>query len=162
MVFDAQLRLPRDLALHASSTVGSTGKPEYTIQLSTLFVRNTTSAPPASRNVVGLNTARGRVVDTAGSPVEDAALMIGTDRVYTDTDGYFFFREKHSGTHPMCVLTDEFLAMGNYVTRSAPAQIKTHAGSSDDLVTIVVDHATTSGQTSNRNVTRPSPTGPIP
>jgi hypothetical protein len=159
MVFDAQVRLPRNLALHASSNIGSTGKPEYTIQLSTLFVRNTTSAQPAARNFLGLNTARGRVVDTAGSPVEGAALMIGSERIYTDSEGYFFFREKHPGSRPLRVLTDEFLAMGNYVTRTAPAQIKTHSGSSDDLVMIVVDHGATPTHTSNLSVSSSSPIG---
>lgn len=158
MVFDAQLKLPRSLALHTSSAIGSNGRPEYTLQLSTLFVRNATSVQPSSRNFLGLNTARGRVVDTAGSPVEGAALMIGTERVYTDSEGYFFFREKHSRTHPLYVLTGEFLAMGNYVTRSAPDQIKTRSDSSEEMVMVVVDHNATPSQTSNLDTARPAPT----
>jgi len=154
MVFEAQLKLPKNLALHAGSNLSATGQMLYTVKLSTLLVRNAAAPEPLSAAGLGASTLRGRVVDRQGMPVEGAALRIGTERVYTDPEGLFFFREKHPQAHEFSVLTDEFLGMGDYVTYSAPTQVRSRGdGEAANVILVIVDRpgvAADSAQGSNR------------
>ena len=137
MVFDAQVRLPHDLALHAGSNLGSEGRLQYTFQLSTLFARNEALPEPISQGGLGINLLRGRVVDMVGQPVEGAVLLIGSQRVYSDSDGFFFFRERRPTAHEFHVLTDEFLEMGAFEVRDAPVLV--HTSTQSQALVIRVD-----------------------
>lgn len=137
MVFDAQVRLPKNLALHAASTVDSTGRTLYTVQLATVFDRDRRLPDLTSAGELGINTLQGKVIDASGNAVEGAVLLVGQQRLYTGADGAFFFRERRSRVHPFRVLTDEFSAMDTYVARSAPTQVKTSARPAP--LTIVVE-----------------------
>jgi hypothetical protein len=142
MVFDAQLKLPRDLSLHAASNVSPSGQMLYTVRLSTLLVRNAAPAEPLSSGGLGMSTLRGRVMDRQGLPIEGAALRIGNERVYTDSEGIFFFREKHAQAHEFSVMTSEFLGVGDFVAYSAPAQVRSREdGESLPAILVIVDRA---------------------
>ncbi len=127
MIVDAKLHLLRSLYLHVSSMVGPTGAPLYTAQLGSLFARASQASLPISPGALGENVLRGRVTDPTGVPVSGAALMIGMQRVYTDSDGYFSYREKSSRTHAFRVLTDEFLTDGDFVAVDVPNEVRTEA-----------------------------------
>ncbi len=135
MTFDARVRLPRNFALHAGSNIGPTGLTQYTFELASSFARDAIIADAVSQGGLGVNTLRGRVVDPNGQPVEGAAVMIGTERLYSDADGIFFFREKHPHKYAFKVLPDEFVSPWTYVTRSAPVEVQTSPGT---LMLVVV------------------------
>ncbi len=138
MVFDAQTRLFRILSLHASSLVGPTGRTLYTFQLGTLFTRATPLSGTVAPTSLGENVLHGRVVDLAGAPVEGAALLIDSEHLYTDSSGYFFFRERRAAIHPLQVLTEEFLSSSDYSVVSAPATVRTATEQQGQLIRIVV------------------------
>ena len=135
MTFDARVRLPRNFALHAGSNIGPTGLTQYTFELASSFARDAIIADSVSQGGLGVNTLRGRVVEPNGQPVEGAAVMVGTERLYSDADGIFFFREKHPHKYPFKVLPNEFVSPWTYVTRSAPVEVQTSPGT---LMLVVV------------------------
>ena len=137
-VFDAQLRLLRDFWLRAASSISPTGATLYTFNLGTQFDRQ--PGLSHAQPVVGLggNLLRGHVVDTSGRPVEGAAVQVGPDHLYTDSLGFFSYREKNSRLHPFLVLTDEFIEFGKFILVSAPTEVKTAATPDAPLVTVVV------------------------
>ena len=136
---DMEMHLVRNLSLHASSTIGPTGTTLYTLQLNTLWAHASSASSSSTKVTLGTSILRGRVVDPAGNPIEGAALLIDAEPLYTDSNGFFFFREKRAGVHSFRVLPDEFLNMSNYVVISAPAQIRTATDdASAQLLRVVV------------------------
>jgi hypothetical protein len=82
------------------------------------------------------------VQDDAGSPISGAALQIGEELVFTDSQGAFFVRMKKAKDYPIVILYDEFLGPVRYealyVPTQATAQSEAHAAS----VSIVLRRAT--------------------
>ena len=136
MTFDARVRLPRNLALHAGSNIGPTGLTQYTFELASSFAHDAILPETLNKGGLGINVLRGRVVDPSGQPVEGAAVMVGTERLYSDADGVFFFREKNPHKYPFKVLPEEFITPWNYTTRSAPVEVQTSPGTV--MLTVVV------------------------
>jgi hypothetical protein len=64
-----------------------------------------------------------------------AALLIDQLPVYTDSQGYFYVRERKPHQHPVAVLVDQFLDGGLYKVVSAPTEAKS---SSDDQTGLLV------------------------
>ncbi len=125
LLFDARVQLLRGLEAHASSTVSPTGTTLYSVQLSTTLAHANRTEAPLGAGVFGSCVLRGRVVDGDGKPVGGAALLIGAARVYSDSGGYFLYREKSPKPHPFRVLTDEFLEPGDFSAHGAPATVRT-------------------------------------
>ncbi|MGI4758169.1 MAG: hypothetical protein ACRYGF_15140 [Janthinobacterium lividum] len=130
MSIDAGLQVFRGLALHVGSSVSPTGKPLYTFQLGKVLARSTTGRQMVGPANVGVHMLQGRVEDADGKPIEGAVLLIGAQRVYTDAQGMFVFREDKSRTHPLRILADEFLTLEDYVSISSPSQVTTSKGGS--------------------------------
>ena len=138
MVFDARIQLPRDYSLHAASSIGPTGLTQYTVQLTTMFARNSTLADPISQGGLGINVIQGKVVDELAMPVEGAALRIGKQRIYSGPDGAFFYREKHARSHSFDVLVDEFVGMGSFAVRAAPRQVKSGREIEANYISVII------------------------
>ena len=98
----------------------------------------------------------GQVVDSTNTPVEGAALMIDQKPIYTDSSGRFFLRERKPQLHKLTVLTDQFLADGEWEVVHAPTSIRSTDNESEpDIIIIVRRKAATSGQADqNENVHR--------
>ncbi len=137
-VFDAQLRLLRDFWLRAASSISPTGSTLYTFSLGTQFDHQPGMAHVQPVVGLGGNVLRGRVLDTAGKPVEGAAVQVGQDHLYTDALGFFSYREKNSKLHPFLVLTEEFTDFGHFTLISAPTEVKTAASPDAPLITVIV------------------------
>ncbi len=138
LVFDTQLRLLRGVWLHAMSSVGPTGKVLYTFRLGTVLAHNASTPEPISAGGLGINVLRGRVVDPDGDPIEGAALMVGPTHLYSDTQGYFFYREKVAHSHPFRVIPEEFTGFGSFVTIRAPSEVMTSSKANAEPVSVVV------------------------
>ena len=135
LLFRAEVQLPNGLDVQTASSVSPTGQPQYTFQLGRSFSR--ASSVQSNRVTIGRHIVRGRVEDTSGSGIARAALLIDKDRVYTDTDGFFFYREQKRRTHYLEVLTTEFVAADMYEVHEAPLKV-TSTTSMSQLVRVVV------------------------
>jgi hypothetical protein len=62
------------------------------------------------------------VKDDQGVPVEGAALHIGRQVAYTDSEGHFMARFSKRATFLMSVAPEEFINNGIYEVVSAPTQ----------------------------------------
>jgi hypothetical protein len=60
------------------------------------------------------------VADEAGKPIRGAALRIGKELAFTDSDGLFFVRVAKRSGMPVEVAFDEFLAPGNWEMVTVP------------------------------------------
>lgn len=161
MLFDAQIRLPRNLALHAASNIGPTGQTQYTVQLATLLAHKGALPEPLSQGGLGIYVVRGMVIDHAGKPIEGATLLIGTQRVYSDSAGIFFFREKHAATHPLHVLTDEFTGIGEFATESAPVQVRSSPEAAAPVIHIIMERVPTPTQTGSLGMAGEATSSPL-
>jgi hypothetical protein len=75
----------------------------------------------------------GRVLDTQGNPVNGAAIRVGNETVYSDSEGRFMARFAKAGTQSLEVMIDEFLLPGKHTVVFCPPSI-----SSSENVDIVV------------------------
>jgi hypothetical protein len=66
---------------------------------------------------------RGKVVDTAGAPVEGAALDLNGELVFTNSGGEFLLRVKRPARYTLTVLPAEFLLPGQWEVVQAPAEV---------------------------------------
>ena len=64
---------------------------------------------------------QGTVVDESGTPVDGAALEVGSAAIFTDSRGRFFHRLSSTRAVPVRVMLDEFLATGRFEVVTAPA-----------------------------------------
>ena len=75
-----------------------------------------------------MNTVRGMVADDHNNPIAGAALLVGSDYLYTDSSGLFQLSQKHAFCHSLRILYDQFLIPGRFTTISAPALLRSAAG----------------------------------
>jgi hypothetical protein len=63
---------------------------------------------------------RGIVKDSSGLPVAGAAILVGKETAFTDSDGAFFVRFRKAKAVPIKVIPGDFVAPGNWHVISAP------------------------------------------
>jgi hypothetical protein len=63
---------------------------------------------------------RGIVKDASGSPVVGAAILVGKETAFTDSDGTFFVRLRKKNVVTLKVVPEDFTAPGNWQVISAP------------------------------------------
>jgi hypothetical protein len=69
---------------------------------------------------------RGHVQDESGQPVEGAAIRIGEQLVFTNSDGEFFVRRGKAGAIALEVVLTEFLNSAPFHLVSAPTSVKAY------------------------------------
>jgi hypothetical protein len=113
------------LTLSVGTFVTPDGRVHYSGQGSTFLYHGMNAAPQArgagprfERFIV-----RGRVVDESGQPIDGAALEIGGDMVYTDSQGRFFRRCGSEKSLPLRVVLDDFLVPGAFAVATAPTTL---------------------------------------
>lgn len=139
MIVDAQVRVLRNLSMHAGSSIDATGRTRYTASLGSVLAHNAAGGGAAAIHMsMGLQVITGRVVDESGAGVEGAALMIGAERLYTDSEGMFLFRSKGRRSYALAVLPGEFLADGVFAVTDSPRSVMTAPSGEARCVRIVV------------------------
>lgn len=88
--------------------------------------------------VVGKYVIRGRVVDDAGQPVENAAVMVGNEEVFTNANGDFLVRTRKSKAVSVSVVVKDFVRFGDWTCTSCPASVVPQPDESATPVQIVV------------------------
>ncbi|MBS1800556.1 MAG: hypothetical protein JSS95_12115 [Acidobacteria bacterium] len=145
LILNAQVHLFGRLTLNGGTFVAPDGSLLYTTEaegtISPEIAGNSTVAP---RHIMGQMVLRGRVVDSTGQPIMGAALLIDQLTVYTDSQGYFYVRERKPHQHPLAVLVDQFLDGGLYRVVSAPTEAK--SSPDDRAATLVVVQRVTSAR----------------
>jgi hypothetical protein len=137
LILNAQIHLFGRLTLNGGTFVAPDGSLLYTAEAEgTISPEITGNSNIAPRHVMGQMVLRGRVVDSTGQPIMGAALLIDQLPVYTDSQGYFYVRERKPHQHPLAVLVDQFLDGGLYKVVSAPTEAK--SSSDDPTGTLVV------------------------
>ncbi|MBZ5596862.1 MAG: hypothetical protein LAN83_00955 [Acidobacteriia bacterium] len=130
-VINIRLRPFGNVELNGGTGVGADGKVRYTAWGNTLMVRNDRYQQTPAAMTIPKYIIRGHVADESGKPIRGAALRIGKELTFTDSDGLFFVRASKRSGVPVEVAFDEFLASGNWekvtVPESANPELEEHA-----------------------------------
>jgi hypothetical protein len=141
--FTVRLRLPRDAYLNASSGITPSGGTSYTAY-ATAYAYGSALDPGARprsaepRIRFAKYEVRGRVVDEAGHGVFGAAVQVGEDLVFSDSEGYFSSRQEDRKKYSLVVRTDEFMFSGAYDVVSLPAVVNADVEERAQAVAIVL------------------------
>jgi hypothetical protein len=81
---------------------------------------------------------RGHVRDEHGAPIEGAALLIGTEVVFTNAEGEFLSRQKRAGLFSLSVISEQFANPGQFKVVEAPQSvIASPENSAHDVVAVL-------------------------
>ena len=132
------------MTLSLGSFVTPDGRVHYSGQGSTFLYRGTSTAGPATA-APGRRFDRyiidGRVVDDEGAPVEGAAISVGGDILFTNSQGRFFQRRRTAQVLTLEVLFEEFLLPGTFEVLDAPSEVTPVSEGSGKPLTIVLRRA---------------------
>jgi hypothetical protein len=129
------------MTLSLGSFITPDGRVHYSGQGSTFLYRGMAGASSGGGQAIprfDRYLIAGRVVDEDGQPVEGASLEVGDERVYTDSRGQFFLRQRVARTLPFRVVLDDFLLPGEFEVREAPSEVIPAREGSARTVTIVL------------------------
>ena len=91
---------------------------------------------------IGRYVVRGTVRDESGTPVEGAALQLGTEVAFTNSRGEFFLRVRRPQRYPLAVNLEEFLLPGRWELATAPSDVVAEPEDRATGVEIVLRRAT--------------------
>ena len=142
LAFNAALRVFGPLQMTALSSVDPGGHIRYTFGLSTYLyhlggMRSADGAPPAAVRIAKY-LVEGEVRDDKGNPVEGAALHIGRELAYSDSQGHLLARFSKPGPFALTLAPDEFTTPGLYELVSAPHEVKADVESRASNIKIVI------------------------
>ena len=144
MVVSAGFRPYGNYQIKAQTFFTAAGETKYTITASTFLYRGIINGVRTADYVFTMPKfiVVGYVVDETGAPIEGAALTIGDDFVFTDSQGRFFLRTGGRRPLPLQVLTDHFLLPGNYAILTAPVSVAPYNEEMEtgDDVLVVLQH----------------------
>lgn len=86
---------------------------------------------------------QGKVLDTAGNPVEGAALDFSGELVFTNSSGEFLLRVRRPSRYALTVLPTEFLLPGAWEVLSAPAEVTASGEARAVPIEIILRHPET-------------------
>jgi carboxypeptidase family protein len=89
---------------------------------------------------------RGIVRDEQGNRIEGAAVDLGGQVVFTNSNGEFLLRGKNPRRYTLTVQTGDFLLPGQWEVLSAPTEVMSSEESRSGLVEIVLRQAQPAGQ----------------
>ncbi len=131
LTLSVHLQFSDGVQLNVQTNVTPTSKVQYTTYGSDyLYGPYMGSAGTVRSSGFYRNIVRGRVVDAFDAPVEGAAVAIGSQIAFTDSNGEFSARFKRSRGMNFQVAVDQFTAPGVYEVVSAPSSV--HAVAEED------------------------------
>jgi Carboxypeptidase regulatory-like domain len=140
IVVGLHFQLPRGIQFNAGTNVTPLGQIRYTTYASTYAYHGLAPASPGASfsGAFFQNAVHGQVLDPDGDPIEGAALRVGSELAFTDSDGNFIVRLKKAGNLDLKIAFDEFTTPGNYVVVQAPATVKAMRDDSAEIYKIVL------------------------
>ncbi|HEU4941530.1 MAG TPA: hypothetical protein VFT97_07935, partial [Candidatus Eisenbacteria bacterium] len=142
LMLTVRLQGPGGVKAELGSYIDPTGRVRYTAQGSQFVYKGASAAPKVPEFGIPDNVIRGTVQDDAGSAISGAALQIGDELVFTDSQGAFFVRMKKAKDYPIVILYDEFLGPGRYEALYVPTQAAAQPEAHAAPVSIVLRRAT--------------------
>src|SRR5216684_2065000 len=109
--------------INAASYVAPDGSVKYSTYGNTMMYRGETGAGATPNFKLPKYIVSGRVLDEGGHPVAGAALRIGDDLVFSNSEGEFFLRKKKNRPCRVQVALSEFLVPDGFVIVSSPAVV---------------------------------------
>jgi hypothetical protein len=137
LILNLELHLFGRITLKGGTFVSATGKLLYSADVHALDSRSPIQQAPAEHARFGAYVLQGRVIDSSGSPIYGAAIALGPNLLFTDSDGSFLLRDTKPHTYSFKLLIDEFLDGHNYRVVSQPQQV-TGTKNEDQHLLIVV------------------------
>jgi hypothetical protein len=145
--FRSALSLTARLQLGRYSTsvgtyVQSDGRVDYAANAGTFLYLGEFGVQPqriGGGAAIARYVVRGRVVDTAGAPVEGAAIGLGGEIVFTNARGEFMLRTRRPARYAVEVKPDEFLLPGTWRVVIAPAEATAAAEERAVAIEIVLE-----------------------
>jgi hypothetical protein len=111
-------------ALGVGSFVTPDGRVHYSASGSTFFYKGDVRGGPVGESVrFDRYLVQGRVVDETGVAIEGAAVEIGGEVIFTDSQGRFFQRRSTARALSFRVLPEDFLVAGRFEVVTAPTQV---------------------------------------
>ena len=138
LMLTVRLQGPGGVKAEVGSYVDPTGHVRYTAQGSQFVYRGSSAAPKVPEFGIPDNVVRGTVQDDLGSPISGAALRIGEELVFTDSQGAFFVRTKKARDYPLTILFEEFLSPSRYEGLFVPAQVTAQPEADATPISIVL------------------------
>jgi len=121
------------------SSISPSGQVRYTSYATTYSYRAMSASPGASSSGGFFRyLVSGRVVDPDGNPLEGAAVEIGGELAFTNSQGTFDVRLRKNQTVPFAVALNEFVVPGRYEVVSAPDRVVPALDGAQKDYTIVV------------------------
>ena len=135
-----RVRLFAGLEVKAQTYRSATGQLRYTASGDTVLAGNYRHAASESEKTFKRlrYVVRGRVEDEKGAPVEEAAVLVGEELVFTNTAGEFFVRRKTAAVLPLEVAIAEFLNPASFrVVYAPPTVTPLLDGAAPEIILIV-------------------------
>jgi outer membrane protein OmpA-like peptidoglycan-associated protein len=147
--FRSALNLRARLQLGSYSTsFGTSVRPDGAVDYSAsgstfLYLGSSTGAQPLvpAGGGIAKYVVRGTVCDAGGAPVEGAALDLGGQIVFTNSEGAFFMRDARMRRLPLTVLVHEFLLPGRWEVAAAPLAVESRPERQATPVEVVLRRA---------------------
>jgi hypothetical protein len=135
-----EVHLPHDVTLNGGTVADpGTGNPRFTIYETSYFYSNRFQSSNGHHAHYAKYILKGRVFDPEGRTVEGAAIQIGKDLVFSNSDGEFFIRESKSKEYPVVIALTEFSNPGRWKVIEAPTSAKASHEEQSEPVKIVVE-----------------------
>jgi hypothetical protein len=139
LVLGLHLQLPHAIQFQVDTSVAPTGKVRYTTYATSYGYRAMSVSPGASSSGGFFRyIVNGRVVDVDGQPLEGAAVRIGSDLAFTNSQGSFNVRLRKDQAVPFVVALEEFVLPGRYEVVSAPNRVVPALDGEEKDYTVVV------------------------
>lgn len=140
LMLSLRMQLPFGMELSANTDTTPLGKTRYTAYTTGYAYRGMafSAAGPNLSGTIQPYVLRGQVVDENGQPVRGAALRIGGNLVFTDSQGRFTSRHKRSEPVDFSVALDEFTLPGNYSVAEAPSNPRPEKEASAQWLRVVL------------------------
>jgi hypothetical protein len=134
----------RSFTVQAYTNVDPAGKLRYTTYAGDYLYRyeglQPGSGPGGVQNEASIAkyVITGKVVDIDGNPIAGAALQIGTDLVFTNSDGEFVLRTRKKQTLLLHVSMRDFLTNDFYEVVTAPSEVQSEVEDKAQPVTVTL------------------------
>jgi len=134
----------RSFTLQANTNVDPAGKLRYTTYVGDYLYRyeGLQGAGSGQRGQAEASFAKyvvsGKVVDPDGNPIAGAALQIGTDLVFTNSEGEFILRTRKRQSLTFHVSMRDFLTNDFYEVVTAPSEVQSELEDKASPVTVTL------------------------
>jgi len=133
-----QLRLFGNFQVNGQTFRSQDGRLRYSAGASTLLTPHSHGGGENQGLKLPKYVVQGHVRDERGAPISGAAIRIGDDVVYSNSDGEFILREKKTGPYPLAVVFEQFMNPLQFRVVTAPPTVTaTSEGSALDVLIVL-------------------------